>query len=90
MSDDDLINGPNSSWDMSATSNAKENFVAGTKLNKTSDESVYGDQPDLKVATLSDPIPIEDQLRDALQRGLPTQSCSPYRGAPHYAVRTRC
>ncbi|QKY22029.1 hypothetical protein B4589_016560 (plasmid) [Halolamina sp. CBA1230] len=70
MSDDDLFNGLDSSWETGDPSDAEDNFVAGTNLKKTSDESVYGDQPDVKVATLGDPIPIEDQIRDTLQRGL--------------------
>jgi hypothetical protein len=70
MSDDDLFNGLDFSWETDDSSDAEDNFVAGTNLKKTSDESVYGDQPDVKVAALGDPIPIEEQLRDALQRGL--------------------
>ncbi len=70
MSDDGGLGGLDGSWETGDPSDAEDNFVAGTNLQKTSDESVYGDQPDVKVATLGDPIPIEDQLRDALQRGL--------------------
>lgn len=70
MSDDGNFDGLDGSWETGDPSDAEDNLIAGTNLKKTSDKSVYGDQPDAKVATLGDPIPIEDQLRDALRRDL--------------------
>lgn len=67
MTDD---GGLNDSWETATESDTKEEFVAATNLLRTSDENVYGDQPDVMVATLGDSIPIEDQLRNALQCGL--------------------
>lgn len=70
MSDDGNFDGLDGSWETGDPSDAEDNLIASTNLKKTSDKSVYGDQPDAKVATLGDPIPIEDQLRDALRHGL--------------------
>ena len=91
MSDDDLLNALDGSWDTGDPSDAEANLVAGTNLKKTSDKSVYGDQPDIKVATLGDPIPIEEQLRDTLQRGLsPREAVARIGVLRTMRFRTRC
>lgn len=58
------------SWETVDYSETEDDLVTETNLKRTSDKNVYGEQLNVKVATVEDPIPIEDQLRDDLRRGL--------------------
>lgn len=68
MADDGGLDDSDGSWETVDAFDAKDDLV--TNLKQTSDQSIYGEQPDVKVATLGDPISIEDQLCNALYRGL--------------------